>query len=127
MSKYIIIFIKFLSIYSDLTFPDFVKDNDYRNLMTKMLTKDINKRLCKFDQIASHNWFKDFSFDELISFNMKPPYLPKIENKENKCKTKPYLDYINGLPEWQPEEDMEGIINPTKKHISDFDRWLKSF
>ena len=109
-----------------MTFPKFVKDLDFINLMTKMLNKDLNKRVCKFDQIASHNWFKDFSFDELISFNMKPPHIPKIDIKENRCKTQPYIDYINSLKEWKPEPNEE-VIKPTKKHYTDFDNWLKNF
>ena len=121
-----IFFIFIILIYRELTFPKFVKDNDFINLMTKMLTKDIKKRVFKFDQISSHNWFKDFSFDDLISFNIKPPHIPKLANNENKCKTKPYLDYIKGLSEWKPEPG-EDVIKPTKRHYTDFDNWLKNF
>ena len=109
-----------------MTFPNFVRDNDFKNLMTKMLNKDLSKRVYKFDQIASHNWFRDFSFDELISLNIKPPHMPKIDNKENRCKTKPYLDYIKAIPEWRPDGSEE-VIKPTKKHYADFDKWLASY
>ena len=91
-----------------------------------MLEKNESKRLCKLDQIISHNWFSDFSFDDLISLNMKPPYIPRLTNNENRCRTKPYLDYIKGLPEWQPE-DGEELKTPSRKELSNFDKWHKNF
>lgn len=91
-----------------------------------MLEKNESKRLCKLDQIVSHNWFRDFSFDDLILLNMKPPYIPKMSNNENSCKTKPYLDYIKGLPEWEPE-DGDDLKPPSRKNITDFENWHKKF
>ena len=87
MSKYI--FYLFL-FYSQLTFPNFVKDHDFKNLMQLMLNKNQTQRFCKLEQIQSHIWFKEFSWDDLISLNMKPAFLPNIENNEDKCETKPY-------------------------------------
>jgi hypothetical protein len=91
-----------------------------------MLEKNESKRLYKLDQIVSHNWFRDFSFDDLILLNMKPPYIPKMSNNENSCKTKPYLDYIKGLPEWEPE-DGDDLKPPSRKNITDFENWHKKF
>ena len=91
-----------------------------------MLEKNESKRLYKLDQIVSHNWFSDFSFDDLLVLNMKPPYIPKMSNNENSCKTKPYLDYIKGLPEWEPE-DGDDLKPPSRKNISDFENWHKKF
>ena len=53
--------------------------------MQLMLNKNQVQRFCKLDQISSHIWFKDFSWDDLISLNMKPAYIPKIESNESKC------------------------------------------
>jgi hypothetical protein len=94
--------------------------------MTQMLEKNQTKRLYKLDEISSHNWFRDFSFDDLISLNMKPPYIPKVDNKETRCRPKPYLDYIKNLPEWQPEEGEE-LRNPSRKEIADFEKWHANF
>ena len=63
--------------------------------MQLMLNKNQSQRFSKLEQIQSHIWFKDFSWDDLISLNLKPAYLPKLENNEDKCETKPYADYIN--------------------------------
>ena len=87
-----------------------------------MLNKNQTQRFCKLDQIQSHIWFKDFSWDVLISLNMKPAYLPKIESNENKCETKPYPDYIKTLKDWEPENGEQKL---SKKQIAEFDEWLK--
>ena len=89
-----------------------------------MLNKNQAQRFCKLEQIKSHIWFKDFSWDDLISFNMKPAYIPKMPNNENRCVTKPYLDYIKSLKDWEPEDELPKL---TKKNISDFDEWFKKF
>ena len=66
MSKYILFLFSFL-FYSQLTFPNFVKDHDFKNLMQLMLSKNQTQRFYKLEQIQSHIWFKDFSWDDLIS------------------------------------------------------------
>ena len=71
MSKYIFIIFFLFFIYSQLTFPNFVKDHDFKNLMQLMLSKNQAQRFYKLEQIQSHIWFKDFSWDDLISLNMK--------------------------------------------------------
>ena len=114
----------FIYIYSTLTFPNFVKDHDFKNLMQLMLNKNQTQRFSKLDQIQSHIWFKDFSWDDLISLNMKPAYMPKIESNENKCETKPYLDYIKTLKDWEPENGQQKL---SKKNIAEFEEWFKKF
>ena len=92
--------------------------------MQLMLNKNQAQRFSKLDQIQSHIWFKDFSWDDLISLNMEPAYIPKIETNENKCETKPYMDYIKSLKDWEPESGQQKI---SKKNISEFEEWLKKF
>ena len=84
MSKYIFIIFFLYFIYSQLTFPNFVKDHDFKNLMQLMLSKNQTQRFSKLEQIQSHIWFKDFSWDDLISLNLEPAFIPKIDINENK-------------------------------------------
>ncbi len=121
MSKYIYYF---YFIYSQLTFPNFVKDHDFKNLMQLMLSKNQTQRFSKLEQIQGHIWFKDFSWDDLISLNLEPAYLPKIESNEGKYDIKPYLEYIKGLKDWEPENGQQKI---SKKNIAEFEEWLKKF
>ena len=124
MSKYIFIIFFLFFIYSQLTFPNFVKDHDFKNLMQLMLSKNQAQRFYKLEQIQSHIWFKDFSWDDLISLDLKPAYLPKIDIDESKCETKPYLDYIKTLKDWEPEG---GLPKISKKNQTEFDEWFKKF
>ena len=121
MSKYILFLFSF---YSQLTFPNFVKDHDFKNLMQLMLSKNQTQRFSKLEQIQGHIWFKDFSWDDLISLNLEPAYLPKIESNEGKYDIKPYLEYIKGLKDWEPENGQQKI---SKKNIAEFEEWLKNF
>ncbi len=124
MSKYIFLIKIILSKYSQLTFPNFVRDHDFKNLMQLMLNKNQAQRFCKLDQISGHIWFNDFSWDDLISLNMKPAYIPQIESNENKCEPKPYMDYIKSLKDWEPPDKQQKL---SKKNISEFEEWLKKF
>ena len=101
-----------------------MKDHDFKNLMQLMLNKNQAQRFCKLEQIQGHIWFKDFSWDELISLNLKSAFLPNIESDESKCETKPYLDYIKNLKDWEPENGQQKLSKKTK---TEFDEWFKKF
>ena len=107
-----------------MSFPNFVKDHDFKNLMQLMLNKNQTQRFCKLEQISSHIWFKDFSWDDLFSLNMKPAYTYKMESNENKCTPKPYLEYIKSLKDWEPEDSKQKV---TKKNIQEFEEWFQKF
>lgn len=115
--------------YSQVSFPNFLEDRDCKNLIQLMLNKNKAGRFYKFEQISSHVWFKDFKWEELLSLNLEPEYLPDLQKDKDKEKLefeeRPYLDYIN-----------EGNINDEQKShkhkISDeekkeFDEWIKNF
>ena len=71
--------IYFAIINSILEFPSDIKvDKEFKRLMKKMLDKNPVCRLTNLDSIKAHPWFKDFKWDELINFNLKAPYFPKI-------------------------------------------------
>jgi len=101
-----------------------VDDHDFKSLMQSMLNKNQSQRFSRLEQIQGHIWFKDFSWDDLISLNMKPAYIPKIDIDENKCETKPYIDYLKSLKDWEPENNQQKL---SKKAMADFDEWLKKF
>ena len=89
-----------------------------------MLNKVNGNRYCKFEQISSHPWFKGFNWNDLISLDMKPSYIPKIENKKVKEKDiQPYLNVVNALKEWKESEKV--IVTPLNE--KDFIEWFKNF
>ena len=91
-----------------------VKDNDYKNLLTLMLNKNQSQRLSNFNDISNHNFFKGFNWDDLLSLKMKPPFIPKVDNNEDRCQTRSFLDHVKTLEEWEPEP---GQTKPNKKVI----------
>ncbi len=89
-----------------------------------MLNKVNGNRYCKFEQISSHPWFKGFNWNDLISLDMKPSYIPKIENIKVKEKDiQPYLNVVNALKEWKESEKV--IVTPLNER--DFIEWFKNF
>ena len=125
MSKYKYYFIIFLFLfYSKLNFPDHVKDYDFKNLMSHMLDKNLETRYSKFEEISAHIYFKEFNWDELISLNMEPAYIPHIKSIEHKYTPKPFVDFVKTLNEWEPPENMS---EPDRLKRIEFNDWLKKF
>ena len=98
----------YISILNDsLIFPDFIKDNKFKNLVFSMLNKKKDIRYCNYEQISCHTWFEGFDWDSLLSFDIKPSYIPNIEDDIfNEKDEKPYLDFINELKEWNDNEEI---------------------
>ena len=70
-----------------------------------MLTKNPMKRILKSSQVRSHEYFKDFNWDNLLSFNLDPCYnlsMPQEALKE----VSSYHDYMkDNLKDFKPEKD----------------------
>jgi serine/threonine protein kinase len=82
----------------NLKFPSFIKDENFKDLIQKMLVKETSKRLYQYQKIREHPYFKDFEWDKLLSLELPGPYTYKLHNVINKNKKpKPYLDYLKGL------------------------------
>jgi len=92
-------------------------------LVQSILNKISGTRYCKFEQISSHPWFKGFNWDDLISFDIKPCYFPKVESKIDEKEMQPYLNFISTVQDWQPPEK----IKVTSRDESNFNEWFKNF
>ena len=106
----------------ELTFPNFVHDDKFIQLMSKMLKKNPTNRLWKFKQIKQDPYFADFDWNKLISLSYPPPYMLKMkEDKENNSTLIPYLSYLQS----------KGPKRNAKKKKSNrqlkFEKWLKNF
>ena len=103
-----------------LEFPKFCHDDDFMELMKKMLNKSPTSRLWKLKQIKEDKYFEGFDWNKLISLSMPPPY--KISFKEIKEKNDiiPYLQFLQ----------TRGVKTESKKKSERqlrFDKWLKNF
>ncbi len=70
-----------------------------------MLTKNPMKRILKLSQVRTHEYFKDFNWDNLLSFTLDPCYnlsMPQETLKE----VSSYPDYMkDNLKDFKPEKD----------------------
>ncbi len=70
-------------------------DSDILQLIYGLLNKKVNLRICSLEKAKKLNLFKDFNWDDLIEFNITPPYIPKTPLlKEFKDYTIQYLLYV---------------------------------
>ena len=106
----------------ELTFPSFVKDEKFMQLMNKMLRKSPTNRLWKFKQIKEDPYFKDFDWNKLISLSYPPPYKLKMkEEKDTGGQTIPYLSYLASKDVKRGGKKKKG-----NRQIK-FEKWLKNF
>jgi len=106
----------------ELTFPSFVKDEKFMQLMNKMLRKSPTNRLWKFKQIKEDPYFKDFDWNKLISLSYPPPYKLKMkEEKDTGGQTIPYLSYL------QSKDVKRGGKKKKSNRQIKFEKWLKNF
>ena len=106
----------------ELSFPNFVHDEKFMALITKMLKKNPANRVWKFQQIKKDPFFSDFDWNKLISLSYPPPYTIKFkESKQNKNSGIPYLSYL---------DSKQNHPKPRKKKSNrqlKFEKWLKNF
>ena len=106
----------------ELTFPSFVKDEKFMQLMQKMLRKNPTNRLWKFKQIKEDPYFKDFDWNKLISLSYPPPYKLKMkEEKESNAQSIPYLSFL------QSKDVKRGGKKKKSNRQIKFEKWLKNF
>ncbi len=59
-----------------------------------MLVKNPLSRLTKMSHIKAHPCLRNFSWDSLISLDLEPPFVPKLNSKEDDFNTVPYVSYL---------------------------------
>lgn len=91
-------------------------------LMNSMLNKNPMSRLYKINQVKAHTWFDDFSWENLNSLNLTPPYMPRVI-KEDTSKNKPFVKHAKSMKEWVPPKD--SAIDQKLKE--EYDKWHKDF
>ncbi len=106
-----------------MKFPKFVKDKELKALLTGMLNKNPMKRILKLNQIKQSDYFKEFSWDNLISFNLDIPYNIEMphENLKEVCS---YKDYIQeNLKDFKPPKESK----PDLEYRQKLDTWFSNF
>ena len=106
----------------DLTFPNFVHDEKFMDLLIKMLKKNPTSRLYKLQQIKEQPYWREFNWNKLISLGIDPPYKIKMKKeKEDTSQMMPYLTYIKGK-----QHKKQSKTRPSLRQL-EFEKWLKDF
>ena len=105
----------------ELTFPNFVRDDKFMQLMEKMLKKNPTNRLWKFKQIKEDPYFSDFDWNKLISLSYTPPYMIKMKEEKESSNVMPYLSYL------QTKNVKRGAKKKKSNRQLKFEKWLKNF
>ena len=71
-------------IEKNITFPD-NKNIEINSLLNSLLDKNENLRSKFFDfkNIKNHVFFKDINWDALLSYKLKPPFVPSKDQRVN--------------------------------------------
>jgi hypothetical protein len=81
-------------------------------------------RLFKLSQIKSHKWFDGFSWENLFSLDIEPPYIPTLSKSDDKnISPVAFVNYIKSIKEWNPIKPRE----IERKRQEEFDLWFKNF
>jgi len=69
----------------EVVFPAYVKDKDLRDLILKLLVKDVPRRfgclLGGAQDIRQHRFFRPLDFDELFSRRVPAPWVPELKGQ----------------------------------------------
>jgi cGMP-dependent protein kinase len=64
-------------LHKEFIFPsDNVKYQHVNSLITDLLTKKVNQRICNVSVLKKRPFFNEFDFDQLNDFKLSPPYTP---------------------------------------------------
>lgn len=110
-------------ICSQLAFPSFVTDREFKRLLHQMLVKKPLNRLTRYHAIKNDIWFSGFNWEDLMSLTINPSYKPKLKKAKEKEIPMPYLKYISTKPEWTSEK--EATI--PEDLLLEYDEWYNAF
>lgn len=75
--------------------PSYCKDESIRDLITNLLVKRKSGRLSSFEKIKSHFFFENFNFEDLVTLNYLPRYIPSVSIEEPRGKSVSFSKYIS--------------------------------
>lgn len=80
--------------FRQMNFPNFCKDKEFKQFISLMLCKNPINRLFKLSQIKNNIWFKDFNWENLISLNSEPAFIPQLPKDEIKKSNVPFVTFL---------------------------------
>jgi len=93
-----------------ITFPDFVKDNSFKDLVNRLLDRDLQKRLIKFENIKKHEFFADIDWRDLSLFKIDPELKPKNRFTDEFLKLQKISDFSASIKDKLADEDYQVYV-----------------
>lgn len=88
-----------------------------------MLNKSMVTRLTSFSQVKIDAWFRDFSWENMLSLNITPPHLPTLPEKDYKNNPVAFINHLKVIKEWIPSKN----VKLDKATQEQYDKWFKQF
>ena len=110
-----------------LQLPYEPKFNNINSFFKIILSKNLMQRVCNFNLLKTHNFFQDFDFEQLLSFNINPPFIPNVNknidaNIIKEC-NEPILDYIQ--KQSNEKNEINNNLNNSNKHEEELNNEFK--
>ena len=108
---------------AQLTIPNYIKDEQFINLISKLLTRNPTERLCNINLIKSDIYFENFDWDSLYDLTYKAPFLPKLSsiNENGNNNEIEFIQYIS-----QFNDDKNYKFSNIEEH-KQFLKWFENF
>jgi len=99
----------------ELHFPEGVTP-EASDFVSKLLTRDITKRLSEPEKIKSHPWFKSIDFEKLNAKEIPPPFVPKVSGADDLAEIDP--EFLK-QPIQEDDEPTTDVPNNRKVTLND--------
>jgi len=111
-------------ISGEIKFPSFIKENCIQKQLIETLLNNYAPGRGTAEKLKSHKYFKSFSWDGLLSRDLNPPYIPKVDIEERTIETSLLQNRtVEHLLANQPDTS----LNPLAKGKDFFSDWDKDF
>ena len=110
---------------AELSFPSFIKEQKFINLITKLLTRNPTQRLCNINLIKNDVYFENFDWDSLYDLTFKAPFIPDLNKISFKISNKEELDLLDFFN--KNSNDKYKIINDNSEQHQQFLEWFENF
>ena len=102
---------------SKIHFPSYKYEN-FNNLILNLLDKNVKNRITNFKGIKAHKFFKNFNFENLMKFMIKPKFIPK-ETVKRISKDNLNLSFLRVMKNNNEQSSNDLSIKLNKPQIDD--------
>ena len=101
-----------------LYFSNDSKSENFNNLICNLLDKNQKNRISSFKAIKNHKFFKNFDFDALNKFMIKPQFIPKETVSDiNIHELISFISFINNNNDSNSSGELDNYINKQVEEI----------